>query len=248
MLSSSPFASRHATALAWLPVLLCAWMASVLVSPLHAEAPPPTSPSVSPKVTGTLQPADGVGKSSAPRSDKMSTPAWAALTPAQQQALLPLHAQWASISTTQKRKWLEISNNFPKLPAAEQTKLHSRMSDWIALSPQQRAQARINFAQTKQLTPDEKRAKWQAYQSLSTEEKQRLTAKATPRMGAATAIKPVGNRLAAVPTQQASTTASEAGTVKKDMHPPKIAAAPHQVDGNTLLPQHLQVVAPAQQR
>jgi hypothetical protein len=228
--------------------LLCAWAVSALATPLHADAPALISPSVTQQGTKTLQPPDSVGKSAAPRSDKMSTPAWAALTPAQQQALQPLYAQWSSISTTQKRKWLEISNNFPKLPTTEQAKLHSRMSDWIALSPQQRAQARINFAQTKQLTPDEKKAKWQAYQSLSTEEKQRLTAKATPRMGAATAIKPVGHRLAVVPPQQASTATSEEGAAKKDVHSPKIAAAPHQVDGNTLLPQHLQVVAPVQQR
>jgi hypothetical protein len=70
------------------------------------------------------------------------------------------------------------------------------MNEWVTLSPQQRAQARLNFARTKelskQLTPEEKKAKWQTYQALSPEEKQKLAAKASPKpVGAATAVKPV---------------------------------------------------------
>lgn len=83
--------------------------------------------------------------------------------------------------------------------------MHSRMNEWVALSPQQRAEARLNFAKTKelskQLTPEEKKAKWQTYQALSPEEKQKLAAKAAARpAGAATAVKPVApQKLAAVP-------------------------------------------------
>ena len=83
--------------------------------------------------------------------------------------------------------------------------MHSRMNEWVALSPQQRAEARLNFAKTKelskQLTPEEKKAKWQTYQALSPEEKQKLAARATSRpAGAATAVKPVApQKLAAVP-------------------------------------------------
>ena len=74
--------------------------------------------------------------------------------------------------------------------------MHSRMNEWVAMSPQQRAAARLNFAKTKELskelTPDEKKAKWQTYQALSPEEKAKLAAKATPKpTGAATAVKPV---------------------------------------------------------
>jgi hypothetical protein len=78
------------------------------------------------------------------------------------------------------------------------------MNEWVALSPQQRAEARLNFAKTKelskQLTPEEKKAKWQTYQALSPEEKQKLAAKATPRpTGAAPALRPVSpKKLAAV--------------------------------------------------
>ena len=123
-------------------------------------------------------------------------PTWAELTPVQQQSLKPLATYWNTISEAHKRKWLEISKNYATLAPGDQNTLHSRMSEWVALSPQQRAQARLNFAKTKelspQLTPDEKKEKWQAYQALSPEEKAGLAQKAVPRpTGAATAIRPV---------------------------------------------------------
>ena len=81
--------------------------------------------------------------------------------------------------------------------------MHSRMNEWVDMSPQQRAAARLNFAKTKelskQLTPDEKKAKWETYQALSPEEKAKLAAKATPKpTGAATAVKPVPTQKLAV--------------------------------------------------
>lgn len=134
-----------------------------------------------------------------------SKPSWTELTLLQQQALKPLALSWNTISEAQKRKWLEISKNYPTLPPADQTTLHSRMNEWVALSPQQRAEARLNFAKTRelstQLTPEEKKAKWQTYQALSSEEKQKLASTATPRpTGAAVAVKPVApQKLAAAP-------------------------------------------------
>lgn len=87
--------------------------------------------------------------------------------------------------------------------------MRSRMNEWVALSPQQRAQARLNFAKTKELSrvlsAEEKNEKWRAYQALSAEEKQKLAAKASPKpAGAATAVKPVApQKLAAVPPHAA---------------------------------------------
>ena len=135
----------------------------------------------------------------------VSKPVWAELSPMQQQTLKPLAASWNTLSEAHKRKWLEISKNYPSLAPADQATMHSRMNEWVALSPQQRAEARLNFAKTKelskQLTPDEKKAKWQTYQALSPEEKQKLAANATTRpVGAALAVKPVSpQKLAAVP-------------------------------------------------
>lgn len=132
-------------------------------------------------------------------------PAWSELTPLQQQALAPLASNWSTISAAQKRKWLEISKNYSSLLPEGQATLNSRMNEWVTLSPQQRAQARLNFGKTKelsrQLTAQEKNEQWQAYQALSPEEKQKLAAKASPKpAGAATAVKPVApQKLATVP-------------------------------------------------
>ena len=126
----------------------------------------------------------------------VSKPVWAELTVQQQIALRPLAPGWDTISEAQKRKWLEISKGYPSLTPEGQTIMHSRMTEWVSLSAQQRAQARLNFAKTKELskelTPEEQQAKWQTYQALSVEEKQKLAAKASPKpVGAATAVKPV---------------------------------------------------------
>ena len=168
-----------------------------------AQAPSPpqaTASSVAPKAAAskalTAKPAASVD---------VSKSGWAKLTPLQQQALKPLAATWNSISESQKRKWLEVSKNYPTLPPADQATMHSRMNEWVSMSPQQRAAARLNFAKTKelsnQLTPDEKKAKWETYQALSPEEKAKLAAKAAPKpAGAATAVKPVApQKLAVIP-------------------------------------------------
>jgi len=134
-----------------------------------------------------------------------SKPIWADLTAEQKQALKPLEATWNTISEPQKRKWLAVSKNYPALSPAEQTTMHSRMNEWVTMSPQDRAAARLNFAKTKelskQLTPDEKKAKWETYQALSPEEKAKLVANASPKpAGAATAVKPVApQKLAVIP-------------------------------------------------
>ncbi|MES2412814.1 MAG: DUF3106 domain-containing protein [Pseudomonadota bacterium] len=142
---------------------------------------------------------------SAKTASSASRPLWTELTAKQQETLKPLAGSWNAISEQQKRKWLEISKNYHSLPPGGQATMHSRMNEWVALSPQQRAEARLNFAKTKelsrQLTSEEKKAKWQTYQALSPEEKQKLAAKAPVRpTGAATAVKPVApQKLAAVP-------------------------------------------------
>lgn len=165
----------------------------------------PASFAQAPKPAATASAAAPTGKTAASVSE------WSRLTPAQQQALAPLAASWnTGMSEANKRKWLEISKNYSRLTPKDQATINSRMNEWVALSPQQRAQARLNFGKTKelsrQLTPEEKKAKWEAYQALSPEEKQKLAAVAAPKpKGAATAVKPVApQKLATVPLQPAS--------------------------------------------
>jgi hypothetical protein len=158
-------------------------------------------------------------------------PSWAELTVAQQQALAPLSGSWGGISEAQKRKWLAMSQNFPRMPPAEQARLHSRMTEWVNLSPQQRTQARLNFGETKQLSQDDKKAKWEAYQALPPEQKRKLAAGAPARTPTtAAAVKPVpAQKLATVPPRS-----------RGDIKPPRIAAGPTP-DADSLAP----VVPPA---
>jgi hypothetical protein len=110
-----------------------------------------------------------------------SRPTWRELSPAQQQALSPLAAHWDRLSEERKRKWLVISKNFSSRSPAEQVKLHRRMSEWVTLSQQQRVQARQNFSEIKKLSPAQRAAEWEAYQSLSADEKRKLATQAPPK-------------------------------------------------------------------
>ena len=171
---------------------LCLTALVLILPSAHSQAPTPLAGGAK-AVSGAPKPAAVVA----------SKPSWAELTPLQQQSLKPLSASWNGINEGQKRKWLEVSKSYPNLSVADQAVMHSRMNEWVDMSPQQRAAARLNFAKTKelsnQLTVDEKKAKWQTYQSLSPEEKTNLASKAAPKpAGAATAVKPVAPQKLAV--------------------------------------------------
>ena len=117
-----------------------------------------------------------------------SNSSWQSLQSSQKKALAPLAPHWAQISQAQKNKWLAMSNNFDNLSTKEQAILHERMAEWASLTPQQRAQARLNFNQTKTLDADAKKTQWETYQALSPEDKKKLAAQQTTGIrGAATA-------------------------------------------------------------
>lgn len=205
--------------------LLTRGLLALLVSALNATAQPVPS-------TGTPVPAKVASSATAtpPKvaaSRQMSTTAWSELSPAQQQALKPLASNWNGIDEAQKRKWLAMSRNFAAWPPAEQAKLHSRMTEWVALSPRQRAQARLNFAETTKVPADEKKARWESYQSLSPEEKSKLAAGASQQpAGVANAVRPV-------PAQKLATTPQAKAPGRAASGPVNVL---RQVDKNTLLP------------
>lgn len=140
--------------------------------------------------------------SKAVKPSKATKPMWGELKPEQHIALAPLQTEWLKMSEAQKRKWLELSKNYGKLNADDQTKLHARMTEWVQLSPEQRAHARLNFSVAKTLSTEEKQKQWDAYQALSAEEKIKLQAKAkasTPN-SAALAVKPQNKVLPSKPS------------------------------------------------
>jgi hypothetical protein len=103
---------------------------------------------------------------------------WNTLTPAQKKALMPLAAQWHSLDGTSRDKWINVANRFPRLSAADQKRMQDRMTQWSLLPAQQRGEARLRFQNTRQLTPQERQQKWEAYQALSPEERQKLAQQA----------------------------------------------------------------------
>ena len=117
----------------------------------------------------------------APASRQAPPPAWKTLSPAQQEALAPLAPVWGEISSNRKRKWIALSANFESLSPADKATLQGRMKEWASLSTADRNRARLNFAQTQELSSAEKKAKWEAYQALSPERKRQLAARPAPR-------------------------------------------------------------------
>lgn len=202
-----------------------AWLGAAA---LASAQTPPVAPAAGPQGAASRAASAPKAPASAVKAAKQQTkPLWAELTPAQRQALAPLGRTWDTISEAQKRKWIALSENYPKMAAPEQAKLHSGMTEWVALSPQQRTQARLNFGETKQLSPDDKKAKWEAYQALTPEQKRNLAAGATKKPPAtAAAVKPVpAEKLATVPA------------AKDVVRTPRIASGTPQADHNPQAPQ-----------
>jgi hypothetical protein len=231
--------------------LLLIWAAAGLLAmgiagPLVVfSQPTPVAPAAQVQAAPAAQPASRAASvratASSPKGNgkavavakPVTKPLWRELSAGQQQALAPLAAKWDTLNEAQKRKWLALSVNYPKLSGEEQEKLHSRMAEWVTLSPQQRSIARLNFGESQKISPDDKKAKWEAYQALSPEEKHKLASRAAKPPATAAAVKPMApEKLASVPKAQPQP------PPKQDARPPRIAAAPHQVDSNTLLPQH----------
>ncbi|MDD0838103.1 DUF3106 domain-containing protein [Curvibacter sp. HBC61] len=196
--------------------------------PLGATASlPPPATATPPSVTPTAS--KPAAKVATPKPvTTVSKPLWNELTRRQQEALEPLSDLWDQLSEAHKRKWIALSHNYRSLSDDEKEKLHSRMTEWVTLTVQERIQARLNFGQTKQLAPDNKKAQWEAYQALSDEERQKLASQAMPHpVGAAVPVKPVApQKLTQLPPPK--TDSRQSG---------KIQTGPHHVDMHTLLPQ-----------
>ncbi len=178
------------------------------------------------------------------KSAPTTQPLWKELSSPQQTALRPLAANWDTMALGQKRKWISVAKDYDKLPPAQQTNLRTRMTEWVSLSPQQRANARQNFAQHKELTdgltPEQRKAQWQAYQQLSPEEKRKLADGASkPSLaGAATAAKPqpVLKKEPAPEFGTAKVLAKAKAAPQDSTAGKKIAVAPHVAEQGVILP------------
>lgn len=181
--------------------------------------------------------------------------AWASLTPAQQQALAPLQQDWPNIDAQRRSKWLEVAARFPGMPPDERQRLMQRMIEWARLSPAERAQARLQFQQAQSISPEERQARWEAYQALPPEERSKLAQRNKPATAPAATESDIGKRnivsakppspvRAVAPTvvqaqPGATTTIMTTKAAPPPHHQPgmpKIVATPGFVDPATLLP------------
>lgn len=157
-----------------------------------ASAPATETPPVAAPLGMIAAPSSTAHNSTLPAQPEPQSQSWQQLTALQKQALAPLGAQWSALSGQQQKKWLALSQNFTQLSVSEQITLHARMSDWVSLSPRQRNLARLNFNKLQSLPKEDKKAKWEAYQALSAEEKRLLSAAAiSPTKSAAPTAKPL---------------------------------------------------------
>jgi hypothetical protein len=111
-------------------------------------------------------------------------PRWAALTPEQRKILAPLADDWTAMDAFRRKKWIGIAQRYPEMTPAEQASMQRNMRDWALLTPEDRKLAREKFKALKK-TPLEKRQdvkqKWEEYQSLPKEDRDRLRAKSPVR-------------------------------------------------------------------
>jgi hypothetical protein len=195
----------------------------------------------------------------------MGEPAWTRLTQQQRQALSPLERDWPKLDSSRKSKWLEVATRFPTMPLADQQRVQERMNEWARMSPSERGRARLSFQQSKQFSPEEKQARWEAYQALPDDERQALANHSPPRGDRPrlpNASAPLSNGVQTKPADisRADLTAPASRPVAPTMvqakpgatttlmtvpaeppfhhraGQPRIAAKPGQVDRSTLLP------------
>ncbi|NCT81870.1 MAG: DUF3106 domain-containing protein [Comamonadaceae bacterium] len=147
-----------------------------------ASAPEPAVSAVAPPPPA--QPASKPRQRSKPVTPSaLSVPPanWSELTPKQQALLAPLERDWSEISDTQRSKWLSATPTLATMSGEEIKRVHDRIRDWTFLSGSERLNARISFQVSRQLTAEQRQARWEAYQALPAEERKALAEKAMAR-------------------------------------------------------------------
>jgi hypothetical protein len=99
---------------------------------------------------------------------------WENLSRAQQQILAPLESDWDYMLPDSRKKWIHVSNIYPKMSTQDQERLQSRMASWSNLSQRDRRIARENYLSSLKFPAEKKAEAWSAYQKLSDEQKKKL--------------------------------------------------------------------------
>jgi hypothetical protein len=142
-------AATHAPAAAPLP--------AQARTPGKGGALPPAAPSRPPGPRGTMLP--------------RVQPLWSELSAAQQDVLAPFASQWNAWPSAEKQSWLALAGRVPKMECEDEARTRQRISEWAALTPEQRRVARQNYRLARQLPPDERKAQWERYTQLTPEQR-----------------------------------------------------------------------------
>lgn len=166
---------------------------------------------------GWSQPASAV-KPSRPAVVAAASDHWPNLTPAQKQFLQPLEHDWSALDAPQRRKWLVLASRAPGMAADERERIQTRMTEWATLTPVQRGEARLRYQDARQLSAQDRQARWDAYQSLPPEQKQRLAARAS--------MPPEAPRKSASGAARVESSAHDPSTRSNIVPSPELAASP----------------------
>ena len=175
--------------------------------------------------------------------------------------LAPLQRDWSTITPAQQQKWVEVANRYGNAPPEDRARVQERMREWSRMSTADRARARLNFTEARQISREDRQRQWEAYRALPAEQRRALAEKAQAKPAPKSASR---RDLGAVP-EKSSVVRAPATTLPRTVGPtvvqrgpgastslvskpskpplhqqaglPKVAATPEFVDSATLLPQ-----------
>jgi hypothetical protein len=168
---------------------------SFIASACLAIALGPIAPSLAKAQTTSSSSIAHIRASSAP--EKKLDGNWENLKPNQQKILAPLESDWDYMPPDSRKKWIQVSNIYPKMSQQDQERLQSRMASWSNLSQKDRRLARDNYLSSLKFPADKKAEAWSAYQKLSDEQKKKLAeseAKKKPTATSAPTLQQQPNR------------------------------------------------------
>jgi hypothetical protein len=120
---------------------------------------------------------EGAGPSPAQARPEAGGPRWAEQCPAHRKVLAPLAGDWNGLDARSKERWMDVAGRYPTMAPDEQQRANQRMGEWARMTVAERTQARMNFQETRNVSKEEREARWKAYQALPDDKKRELAAK-----------------------------------------------------------------------
>jgi hypothetical protein len=84
-------------------------------------------------------------------------PSWVQLSTEQKNILAPLAGEWDKMDGFRRKKWLGIAQRYPSLSPDEQARMQRRMTDWAKLTPEERKAAREKYQSLQKAPPRKKK-------------------------------------------------------------------------------------------